>query len=520
MKEDFFSKFKNYNKELEKILEHKDFSQDAKNLLLSVFYKLESSYSDYFFVKRKCRTKQEYLENILETIKNTNNIRLVTPNDNDFNELKERGLYKIDFKLKIIVVLENEFAMLSALIGMNEFQIYIKEEYNLTKHSMQYLLNTAYDMEKIEVIRDFNAWSWNTAVDAIKDININLVYQILKIALNTNIFEKVENLDIDILKHIKQVLLKKYDKETVEAFLYLIFKISVLIYIKNNEEERKRLFEEKQKIESNLNGLLDKKTYVEKITEEKKNLTELLKKIELTLNNKELLLQEYERRNKNAEEYNKLFNVSHLVEKLQKEKATALSRIDICNKKIDPTIYLNNKNKLQQDYKFLQNINFEGENNIYKYIDKLQEVFIKDIFTQKVKSVTNLNDMIDCVYELRYYNFLPYTEYKTINELEIFKENLENTKEMLINKLYENKVINNLSTNLDNDIKIVKKIFELKIINMEKIYVQVKKKDKQYIVTFYDDKETQDTQFEMNLEFNKRDRIKLNKKIKLFKTER
>ena len=53
MKEDIFSKFKDYNNELEKILENKDFSKDSKNLLLSMFYKLETSYSDYEIAKRK-----------------------------------------------------------------------------------------------------------------------------------------------------------------------------------------------------------------------------------------------------------------------------------------------------------------------------------------------------------------------------------------------------------------------------------------------------------------------------------
>ena len=66
MKEEFFSKFKDYNGELEKILEKKDFSKDSKSLLLSMFYKLESSYSDYETVKRKVKSKQEFLENILE----------------------------------------------------------------------------------------------------------------------------------------------------------------------------------------------------------------------------------------------------------------------------------------------------------------------------------------------------------------------------------------------------------------------------------------------------------------------
>ena len=84
MKEEFFSKFKDYNKELEKILENKDFSEDTKNLLLSMFYKLEISYNDYFLVKGNCKTKQEYLENILENIKTSNSIEVIKSYNEEF----------------------------------------------------------------------------------------------------------------------------------------------------------------------------------------------------------------------------------------------------------------------------------------------------------------------------------------------------------------------------------------------------------------------------------------------------
>ena len=50
-KKDFFSKLKNYDNELEQILEKKEFSSDIKNLLLSMFYKIEISYKDYKIVK-------------------------------------------------------------------------------------------------------------------------------------------------------------------------------------------------------------------------------------------------------------------------------------------------------------------------------------------------------------------------------------------------------------------------------------------------------------------------------------
>ena len=46
-KKEFFSKLKNYNNELEQVLEKKEFSSDIKNLLLGMFYKIEVSYKDY-----------------------------------------------------------------------------------------------------------------------------------------------------------------------------------------------------------------------------------------------------------------------------------------------------------------------------------------------------------------------------------------------------------------------------------------------------------------------------------------
>ena len=82
--------------------------------------------------------------------------------------------------------------------------------------------------------------------------------------------------------------------------------------------------------------------------------------------------------------------------------------------------------------------------------------------------------------------------------------------------MYDNKIINVISTNENNDIQIIKNIFDLKLINLEDIYLELKKKNNIYIIKVYDEKETLETQIEMNLEFNKKDKIKLNKKIKLF----
>ena len=77
--------------------------------------------------------------------------------------------------------------------------------------------------------------------------------------------------------------------------------------------------------------------------------------------------------------------------------------------------------------------------------------------------------------------------------------------------------INTISTNKVNDINIIKQILFTKIINLEEIYIEIIKEEKSYKIYIYDDKDTLEVIQEIELEFNKKDRIKLKKQIKLFK---
>ena len=176
----------------------------------------------------------------------------------------------------------------------------------------------------------------------------------------------------DAIKVIEQNLLKFYNKEIVEKIVELIFKISIIICIQNNNIERKRLIEEKQAVEQYWNKIDNKELYLKEINEKKQKLTEELKRIESVLKNKELLMQEYEKRNKQTESYNKIFNISQLVEMLQLEKTKLLTKIELCNKRIDSKNYLENRTKLEKEYNLLKDINLEGDNEVYKHINQLQ----------------------------------------------------------------------------------------------------------------------------------------------------
>ena len=83
-KEDLFGKLniKDYNNELEEVLETKNFSSDIKNFLLSMLYKIEIAYEDYSTVKYLSKTKREFIEEIIYTIKyNCDTIKLIKPLD-------------------------------------------------------------------------------------------------------------------------------------------------------------------------------------------------------------------------------------------------------------------------------------------------------------------------------------------------------------------------------------------------------------------------------------------------------
>ena len=67
-KKDLFHKL-SYTEQLEEILEKKTFSADCKNLLLSMLYKIDTSYNDYETVKRMVDPKRQVIEDILKIIK-------------------------------------------------------------------------------------------------------------------------------------------------------------------------------------------------------------------------------------------------------------------------------------------------------------------------------------------------------------------------------------------------------------------------------------------------------------------
>ena len=183
---------KDYNNELEKILENKLFSFDVKNLLLSMLYKIENAYKDYETVKVETLSKKEYMENLLKIIEEkVLKIFLVKPRTSEAKELEEKNItYKVDKNNGEIVCFQNEMAILAALLELDESDTEINIAYEYVKEPVNKMINQGQLDSKIEVIRDFNGWSWNIETREIKDIEYNFLYQNLILSDGINFKDK------------------------------------------------------------------------------------------------------------------------------------------------------------------------------------------------------------------------------------------------------------------------------------------------------------------------------------------
>ena len=97
-KQNFLEKIvkRNYNNELEKLLEEKQFEENAKSTLLNILYKIETGYKDIETVKKDIETKEEYIENLMGIIKNNcNSIKILKMSEQN-NQIPENRTYIID----------------------------------------------------------------------------------------------------------------------------------------------------------------------------------------------------------------------------------------------------------------------------------------------------------------------------------------------------------------------------------------------------------------------------------------
>ena len=217
---------KDKNEELERILEEKNIDEQAKNLLQGILYKIEVSYKDYQKVKGIEQTEEQYVDQLLTDIKQKcNKIRVVKVSKKLDNDEIEKVL-----KTKKFYIGENEIIsypieqkILYAIEKKSNNKKILNDKYEYeTIVAVSDFINTGKNIDRVEVLRDFNGWSWTTIKTEIESISSNLVYQILQILLGEEFMDNWSfDTDgiIDYYSMFKEQISNKYGIENANNFL-------------------------------------------------------------------------------------------------------------------------------------------------------------------------------------------------------------------------------------------------------------------------------------------------------------
>lgn len=173
-----FSKLKDYTNVLEEILDKKTFSSISKSLLLSMIYKIEIAYKDYAKIKVNSISKDKFLSHILNIIqKYCDHIKTVEPETEQAQLLIK---HKVDAvtneKERSILVYPTERAMLYAISDIEPKYFFVKKDF-LFKNVLQKVLVSGYKQNTVEILENFNGWSWDITAKEQENYIVNLIYQ-------------------------------------------------------------------------------------------------------------------------------------------------------------------------------------------------------------------------------------------------------------------------------------------------------------------------------------------------------
>mgnify|MGYP004569944339 FL=1 len=503
---------KDYNNELEEVLEKKQFDENVKSTLLGILYKIEASYKDIETVKKDIQTKEEYVANIIEIIKNNcDSIEIIKMSDEQ-NKIPDKKTYIIDQENKKIIAYPIERKILYAISKIGKKEKIIKDEYFLINETISELINVGNSINMVEPLRDFNGYSWTTIPQEIESIDHNLIYQNLRILVGHEFLNKwIKNNEfiIDYFYLFKEKLENQYGKKNEEKMIELLSKISILLSIKFNKDKYEEISEIKEKVESELEKIKNKQEFIEKTTQKKIDISNQIKLIDETINDKNLLQEEYFKRNEQLPLEKKIFSMRILSRIMEDEKKDKLNELESLNKILNPQNFVKYKKELEEKDKYLKVLDSEDKDKLIEELKiKLQKLFL-NMLEINIKKAETKQEIEKIIYDFRYYSLLQYDYERKIKNVKELNTDIDKIAKKIIDKAIENKVIESLSSDNDTNYQILKNIFHVRIIRLEDSYLKItKEKDKYYLQIF------DENIFEEKIEIQKPKEleIKLNKK--------
>ncbi len=497
-----FSKFKNQNDDLEAILINKTFSTFIKNLLLSMIYKIEISYDDYSEVRQINKTSQEIIYEINKTIeKHCDFIQLADPNDNILEKNKVLGL--VNLQERSIFSYPTEVALLYSILSIMPKYYYIKDEY-VFKNLIQSSLVDGFIANTIEIIQDFNGWTWDNSPKPNSQFISHLIYYNLIEICGEEYLTKWRNDSsprTDYIAGLKKKIEKidPYNKFflTLEKLLFKMAPDTVQV---NYTPKLNRFVQE-------YNSMQDKSAYLGNCKKQIQVINKEINKIDILLTNPRLLNYDFQ---KNGP-MNRIYDINKYAKMLVMRKNNYLAQISNIMKMQNPIEFMKRKMHLEHVVEV-----YQSEETKDELLVKLELEYIK-LLKEQIKSIKNNDDILKMIHKIRYFKKINISNKKKIENISKINKELEKCYFEVIDKACVNGLLRVFSLDVDYNFEIYKIIFDTKIIDLKETNIKLLLEDKEYLMINVYDKDVFETK--KQLKYNKEVhaiQTKTNRLLKIF----
>lgn len=504
-----FSKHKDYNLELDEVLDDKVFSSNIKSLLLSMFYKLEICYADFKSVKRYVRSQEDFLNELIETIRlYCDNIKLVEPDSDQAKMLVRNNVLALtNEKERSILAYPTEQAFLYAISDISPKYFYLNANMAM-KESIQRTLANGYILNNTEVLRSFTGWSWDLVYDKKFDYISNLIYQNMLVLFGEKFLYEWRTYGSTRKDFLGEA--RKYAKETTGSDKYLreMFK---LIYLSSSSKEREKVDEQlKEKIKL-YKKMQNRSEFFEEKKNEKIKLAKKLMKIDKALSNNDLLISEFKKTNSRLPEEKQYKSIVKYRNVVIKERSATIKQMAAISELLLPENFVRLKQELEEDL------------SVYKCTESIEEVILSyskeflSFLEKKVSKYEDKEDFMKALCALRYYSFLNVNAHTQINQIQELNKIISRIQKKIVVKLSKIGAMRIISLDIDFNYEVVKYCLESKMIRLEDVKIEITKDtDSSVIISVYDKDVIEKQGRKKFTKDSKTFEIKYNRKFKLF----
>ena len=503
-----FSKLKDYNVELEEILDAKYFSSNIKSLLLSMIYKLEISYVDFKEIKRCVRSKEDFLNEIIEVVRlYCDNIKTVEPDSDQAKMLIKNKVKAVtNEKERSILSYPTEQALLYAISDISPKYFFINEEFSL-KRNLQNSLVNGYIQNNMEILTDFSGWSWDKTFDGKYYYIDNLIYQNLLVILGEKFLYEWRNYGSTRKDFLGDA--RKYIKVFTgnEKYLMSLYK---MIYLNSSPKEKESLIQSFREDIKLLKKMNDKENYLEEIKKQKARLEKKIEKYEIALDDPEILEKEFIKANSKLDTSKKIKTLRKYRQLEEQEKNKRYRELEQLELLLKPDYYQKKKEILKKSYELytckqsLDEVIVENQKNFLFFVEK------------RLSKMKTRDEILDVLYELRYYKTLRISKKVSIKDIEELDVQIDKIMKKAITMLCKIGAIKIISMDINLNFEIIKYALDTKIIELEKIKLYFDTDDKGLLIRVFD-KDIIEKQGRKKVDISKKTlEVKLKRKIKLF----